>query len=452
MDIVVVRILIEDSYGKRRFNGTAFFVDNYTLITAKHVVASSINKGYKIYLSDIPDGGNLLVPLDDIELCKRDIAVISVKREFNISVLGFTDELKVESQVKLIGYHNEDGAINFYDQNISGYTNTEHTYEIQDARTNGLSGSPVILDGKVCGIAQAISSKKGVTYIIPISECSLPIIQNKIEKKNPYSRYDEDMYIAKMLDNSHFRIILSRRYSKISSYEKKVEAVFSQQDFNIKTLRIQKYDFNILDELAKLFDISDKKSIESKLYNKLKESNKYLLVIKNFEDIDNSVKERFASLLRSLIEDTDNFYLIIFGGKKLAQLAYENGNTSLFSNANALFNEDSSFLSKAIEEVTGGHPKLNELCREMKKNESVNYYKEQLSISATLSMIFIHYHDIEKLCRYFKRKSFGLYSPWNKDELIRELFWANLLKREKNTLVWRSEFIQQVGKGLKCET
>jgi V8-like Glu-specific endopeptidase len=204
MDIVIVRILIEDSFGVRRFNGTAFFIDCDTLITAKHVVENSILNGYKIYLSDIPDGGKLLVSLDDIELCKRDIAIIKVKKTFDISELGFTDKLKVESKVKLIGYHNKDGSINIYDQSISGYTNSEHTYEIQDARTNGLSGSPVILDGRVCGIAQAISSKKNITYIIPISECNIEFIQNRLSDNNLDKKYQNIINISKILDNCKY--------------------------------------------------------------------------------------------------------------------------------------------------------------------------------------------------------------------------------------------------------
>ena len=455
MGIVVVRVLIEDSVGTRRFNGTAFFINSNTLITAKHVLANAIEKDYKIYLSEIPGGGKLFVPSTDIELCKRDVAVIYVKKEFDsIKGLGFTDKLKVGLDVKLIGYHNEDGAINFYNQNISGYTNSEHTYEIQDARTNGLSGSPVILDDEVCGITQAISSKKGVTYIIPISECCSKLVQDKLNDNNKVRDEALDIReVSQILDNSNFRIILSRRYSNSRKYEKTVDEVFSKKDFKVKTFPIYEYDFNLLKELSILFDFSDEKSLELKLDKKIKNSNdKYLLIIKNFEDIENKIKDRFANLLRSLIEDNENFYLIIFGGKKLAQLAYENGNTSLFSNATMVFREEDSDVIETIKRVTGDHPKLNELCKNMKQGQDIDYYKEQLRVSATSPIIFNGYEDEGKLCRFFERKDFGLYNIWNQDELIRELFWENLLKEEKGRLIWRSEFIRQLGKELKCET
>jgi len=450
MDIVVVRVLIEDSNGTRKFNGTAFFINSNTLITARHVVESSIKKNYSIYLTDIPNGGNQLVLPNDIDLCKRDIAIINVKKEFDtVQEIGFTDKLKIESQVKLIGYHNKDGSINFYNQIISGYTNNEHTYEIQDARTNGLSGSPVILDGRVCGIAQAISSKKNVTYIIPISECNIEFIQNRLssndlDKKNIIN-------ISKILDTSSFRIFLSRRYENTLQYEKEVENVFSKKDFKVKILSIYAYDFNLLEEFSKLFNTNEV-SLESNIHRMLNKSNdKYLLIIKNFEDINIEVKERFANLLRSLIEDHPNFYLIIFGGKKLAQLAYGNGNMSLFSNADVQLaeNEDSN-LSTIITTLTGSHPKLNSLCKNMEEKRDEDFYRKSLISSANLPMIFKGYNDIEKLCRCFEETSFGLYNLWHADELIRDLFWENLLKELDGKLVWRSEFIREIGKSLKC--
>ena len=451
MDIVVVRILIEGSQDVKKFNGTAFFIDNQTLITAKHVIENSILNGYKVYLSDIPDGGKYLVNTNDIELCERDIAVLKVKKSFDIKNIEFSNELKVESRVKLIGYHNEDGAINFYDQNISGYTNNEHTYEIQDARTNGLSGSPVILDGKVCGIAQAINSKKGITYIIPISECTLPFIQKKLKETHLDYKEKEIIDVTNILDKSSFQIFLSRRYEKTLNYERKIEYAFSKKDFNIKPLTIYPYDFNLLEEFSKLFNI-EKNSIESNIHNKIKNSkDKYLLIIKDFENIDIEVKTRFANLLRSLIEHHTNFYLIIFGGKKLAQLAYENGNMSLFSNATVEFLEmKNSILSQEVINITGSHPKLNSLCEGMEQGKDIDFYKSSLISSPNLQMIFNGYKDIEKLCRYFDEKNFGIYNPWHTDELIRDLFWENLLKEKENRLVWRSEFIREIGKGLKC--
>lgn len=183
-DVKVVRVLIEEPNKVKRFKGTAFFINKNTLITAKHVIEEAIEYNYKIYLSDIPGGGKLPVSIDSIKLCKRDIAVINLKREFDIPPILFSKNIKIGLDVELIGYHDEDGARNQYKHNISGYLNDQHTYEIQDARTEGLSGSPILFDGKVCGITQAISTDKGVTYIIPISECCCERLDRKLILKS----------------------------------------------------------------------------------------------------------------------------------------------------------------------------------------------------------------------------------------------------------------------------
>jgi hypothetical protein len=256
---------------------------------------------------------------------------------------------------------------------------------------------------------------------------------------------------VRFYNNSSFRIFLSRRYENTLQYEKAIENTFSKKDFNIKIFSIYAYDFELLEEFSKLFNI-DEVALESKLHHIINNrSDRYLVIIKNFEDINSKIKDRFAKLLRSLIEDCPNFYLVIFGGKKLAQLVYENGTMSLFSNATVNFLEiKDSALSQAIIDITGSHPKLNNLCEGMEKGRDIDFYKKSLISSPNLQMIFNGYSDIRKLCRYFDEKDFGLYNPWHTDELIRDLFWENLLKEEKNKLTWRSEFIREIGKSLKC--
>ena len=73
----IVRVWIGDPYDKGHFNGTAFFIDEHTLVTAKHVVLNSQNEIYQdIYLTNTPDGG--VTPIDDVVLCKRDMVVLKV--------------------------------------------------------------------------------------------------------------------------------------------------------------------------------------------------------------------------------------------------------------------------------------------------------------------------------------------------------------------------------------
>jgi hypothetical protein len=184
MSLVIVRVLIKVNH-IFKFQGTAFFINECTLITAKHILENPLKRGYEIWLSDIPNGGKLLITEYDIDSCERDIAILRTKKKFEIEEVFFTD-LAFEKKVKIQGYHNEDGTISSSCHIVSGYVNYEHTYELQHHSTNGFSGSPIIYNGKVCGVATAIHRKDNITFVIPISECSEELKKYQITVKKIY--------------------------------------------------------------------------------------------------------------------------------------------------------------------------------------------------------------------------------------------------------------------------
>jgi len=170
----VVRVWIGKPHEEGRFNGTAFFIDAQTLVTAKHVVTNREGKVYEnIFLGNTPDGG--IVPVDTIELCERDLAILTVKKSFAVESKRFTKEIQEGKDVVLIGFYDNDSSQKTYENRISGYQSSEHTYELQNHLTNGLSGSPVLLNGKICGVAKAINIQKNLTYVIPITELCMNI-------------------------------------------------------------------------------------------------------------------------------------------------------------------------------------------------------------------------------------------------------------------------------------
>ena len=167
----VVRVYIGSPTLQGKFNGTAFFVDSHTLITAKHVVEH--RRDNLVYITDIPDGG--VLPIDEIILCDRDIAILKVKKSFKIDTLPFINQINQGSNVNVIGFYDNFSSRKSYENRVIGYYNKEHTYELQNHLTNGLSGSPVLVDGNVCGVAVAIQRNKNITYIIPISEVCMEL-------------------------------------------------------------------------------------------------------------------------------------------------------------------------------------------------------------------------------------------------------------------------------------
>lgn len=165
----VVRVWIGKPYENGKFNGTAFFIDNQTLVTAKHVVCNRAGEVYQnIYLGNTPDGG--VIPVDEVEVCSRDLAILKVKKSFRIEHHIFTKKIEEGVDVIVVGFYDKDSSQKTYENRISGYQSAEHTYELQNHLTNGLSGSPVFLEGKICGVAQAINIQKNLTYVIPITE------------------------------------------------------------------------------------------------------------------------------------------------------------------------------------------------------------------------------------------------------------------------------------------
>jgi len=181
MKCMSVRVWIGHPYEDGKFNGTAFFIDEFTLVTAQHVVVNNEGIIYNnIYLSDTPSGG--IVSIDKVKVCKRDIAILTIKNRFNIERIQFTNTITIGDTVEICGFHDKDGSRNIKVHNISGYLNRTNTFELQNHLSGGLSGSPVLLNGKVCGITQAINSNKNITYVIPIIECCSKIIENSFDR------------------------------------------------------------------------------------------------------------------------------------------------------------------------------------------------------------------------------------------------------------------------------
>jgi len=197
----IVRVWIGDPYDDGHFNGTAFFIDSHTLVTAKHVVLDHDDKVYpNIYLSNTPDGG--VTPVTEVIECKRDMAVLKVKKAFQIDAVTFSDELNEGDEVNVRGFYDHISSQKSYKNHVSGYLNRENTYELQNHLTYGLSGSPVFLDGHICGVTKAINSSKNLTYVIPITELCVEIELSKTEPKEVYDDSSFSMGLLKKIYKS----------------------------------------------------------------------------------------------------------------------------------------------------------------------------------------------------------------------------------------------------------
>ena len=168
----VVRVWIGEPFNDGHFNGTAFFIDAETLVTAKHVVQNSKDVTYQnIFLSNTPDGG--ITPISKVILCEKDIAILKVKKlfdEIDSEKITFIHEPNVGDDVNIVGFYDSSSSQKSYKNRVSGYQNQNHTYELQNHLTHGLSGSPVFVGEKISGVTKSINSSKNLTYMIPIEE------------------------------------------------------------------------------------------------------------------------------------------------------------------------------------------------------------------------------------------------------------------------------------------
>jgi V8-like Glu-specific endopeptidase len=278
----IVRVWIRHPYENGIFNGTAFFINKNTLLTAKHVVMDEYSDN--IYLSDTPDGG--IVSIDEVILCERDIAVLKIKNTFEIVDIEFTNELRIEDIVKIYGFHDKNGARNIKRLNVSGYLNTIHTYELQSHLSEGFSGSPVFLDGKICGITQAINDAKNITYIIPIEETCSKSLKNIFTK--PYKKninlsstlehptgivpIDSPNYLEREADKKCYKKLYEPytlihikapiQYGKTSLLTRLI-AKAEEKSYSVIFLEFQDFDKWILSDLKNLLESIHEKIVES---------------------------------------------------------------------------------------------------------------------------------------------------------------------------------------------
>ena len=205
----ITRVWIGDPYDEGHFNGTAFFIDEHTLVTAKHVIENSKGELYKdIFLTNTPDGG--VTPVFEVERCERDMALLRVKQTFNIDAVSFSQSLNVDDIVNIRGYYDKKSSQKSYSNSVSGHLSSEYTFELQNHLTHGLSGSPVFLEGDICGVTKAINSSKNITYVIPISELCMDIkfVDKEQRAEENGSKKTASLSFGQRLFNTFYSVII----------------------------------------------------------------------------------------------------------------------------------------------------------------------------------------------------------------------------------------------------
>ncbi len=321
----IVRVWRGDPTNGGTFNGTAFFIDGFRLVTAKHVVEGIDD----IFVNELPNGEILPISKDNIILYKQDIAVINLKKSYKIDKKLFKQDLEIGLDIKIHGFFDEKSERNEFSHKISGYLNEHHTFSLQNFISKGISGAPVLHEGKICGVAQARNKDKNITYIIPISELciELEVIESIDIVHTLFKNLNKVNAIPQMIITS----ATTNRLKYINTIKTKAKKSYKDTyhiALPIEDLKIDEY----FEEIADVFRIRETipNRIRRELIRLIDSKDEVFILITDFEN--DKHLDAFAKFMRSILDKVgDKLRVVTIGGEKLANLKTNKGINSYFN-------------------------------------------------------------------------------------------------------------------------
>jgi len=212
-------------------------------------------------------------------------------------------------------------------------------------------------------------------------------------------------------------------------------------------------------------EISDGISLENALAERLRAGPLFLLITR-LHTGSAAGRRALAGILRSLTEREEtnrNLHLVLSGSEGLAALRFADGQLSLLSNTTVLYwpeptaddlcnrqDAGSSLPPTEAEHLlarTGGHPQLLQKClRQWTKDRNVDC-ERLIRRDPDLAALFVRYRDewagdAGRLRDWLKRECIAPYRCWPADELLRRLYWDNLLVERDDQFAWRCPAIR----------
>lgn len=189
-----------------------------------------------------------------------------------------------------------------------------------------------------------------------------------------------------------------------------------------------------------------------------------LILVSRFEHASPRDQSDFAKAIRALSEMNGALRTILCGGKRLCELKYAHGDFSLLSNATEVIWPDPGAETiagrlgrpqeeeAAIVELSGEHPALaRDVAGRAPALASDGAFYEALkrsaSLWAVLSPMAQHPDMREQLCACIGKTDLGPNNPYQKDDVLRELYWKGLIGAADDDpfarLRWRSDAIRR---------
>ena len=219
-------------------------------------------------------------------------------------------------------------------------------------------------------------------------------------------------------------------------------------------------------------DISESWHWAEALSRKLDSGRDVFLLVTGFENGPAECRGELAGELRQLNEGYPALRVVMMGGADLAALKYASGSLSLLNIAEELpipqlthrdlhhlFGQQFPQLNLSHEQLqtvldfTGCYPRLLPYCLQQGAG-SAQACAQVLRPSPLPTQLFTRFHDERDrllLCTLLAQTTLGRFDIWPDNELLRRLYWANLITRQGPHFVWHCEFIRQTGREvLEC--
>ena len=202
------------------------------------------------------------------------------------------------------------------------------------------------------------------------------------------------------------------------------------------------------------------------LREQLDQGRSIMLLVTGFENGPDKARAELAGELRSLLEQHPfELKMIIIGGERLAGMKYQHGSMSLLNQLEEIRLPEVSLQDlpaiylqrypnlivddktlQAMLDYTGHHPRLLESC--LQAMQQGLDWQNTLQNGLLPSQLFSRFRsDMEfiPLCNLLNKQDLGRYDAWPQDELVRRLYWANLITHTEGQFIWRCEFVRNAG-------
>ena len=219
-------------------------------------------------------------------------------------------------------------------------------------------------------------------------------------------------------------------------------------------------------------EVNNEFNFERTLQNRLEQSKQLFLLITRFEHGPPVLREQLAGILHNLSDlYPGRLHILLCGGEKLAELKYRTNNLALLTHATVKrwpemtraevyawrdqyftglwLNDD---MVDELLTISGAQPQLLDECLRIKQQQpQLEFweYPNTLSESDCVWQLFTPFtrdtSTKQQLAKWLQQEKLGKAQPYILDDLLRQLYWKNLLVERDKQLYWRCDTLRMAG-------